>query len=133
MSTCYLYVIAHAGGEAGLEKPVKVGITTNLAGRMSALQTGNHRRLVYAMTLATPVRKIAADMEEAFHKLQDDSRLEGEWFDIDVGKAMHLLCLYFDIAIQLNIGDEDDEDGLAEAIREHSGLNRYRSQFEAQL
>lgn len=60
-------------------------------------------------------------MERAFHDLQADKRLSGEWFDIEVPQATGLLCMYFDMAIALHV-DEHNED-LVREIRERSGLN----------
>lgn len=125
--THYIYIVAHANGETG-EKPVKVGITSNLDGRIRALQTGSYKKLTYALTLATPCREISAYMESAFHSLQAHRRLEGEWFDVDVIEAMQLLCLYFEVAIRMQVEDPI----LAEQMREASRLNHYKRLFREQ-
>lgn len=125
--THHVYIVAHANGSTG-EKPVKVGITSNLDGRLRALQTGSFRKLVYVMTLATPNREISSYMEAAFHSLQKDRRLEGEWFDIEVAEAMQLLGFYFDLAIQMEIPDRE----LADEAREASNLNHYKRLFKGQ-
>lgn len=130
--TCHLYIIAHSNND-GPTKPVKVGITANLNSRLKMLQTGNPGKLQFVMTLAMPIQQMARDMEQAFHHLQKDRRLAGEWFDIEVREAMALMCLYFDTAIMINIGDEDDADEVAKNVREYSGLNAMRAKLRGAL
>jgi hypothetical protein len=67
----YVYVIGvrNAG-------PVKIGVTSNLPGRLSSLQTGYPQKLVVLARL----RGDEADEAKA-HAMFEDERLEGEWFE----------------------------------------------------
>lgn len=118
--THHLYIIAHRHAEK-LVKPVKVGITSNLKARIRAVQTGNPAPVEFAFVFDFPNADIARSMELAFHNLQKEDRLTGEWFNIDVARALRLFCLYLDIAIQINLGDDEDPD--AQMVRQLSGLN----------
>lgn len=117
--THYIYIVAHKMGKT-LQSPVKIGITSNRTGRLAALQTGNASKLVVAMSLAVPNAGIARYIEAAFHQLQATKRLQGEWFDIPVGKAAHLLAIYFRGAIEAHVGEDAN---LIVEIEEASGLS----------
>ena len=125
-SNTYLYVIAHNPESEVFEKPIKVGITGSLEGRLRAIQNGNPRRIAYALTLAMP-REAAQYIERAFHTIQAEHRLSGEWFDIEPMLGMQLVCLYFDMAVHSMVGERHPE--IADRIREESGLNAYMKSF----
>jgi len=63
------------------ERPIKIGITTNLKKRIEMMQTSNFRR--YIVSLAVLV-KDAAEVEKNIHKQFENKRLAGEWFDITI-------------------------------------------------
>lgn len=77
----YIYGVAHEE-RSGLDAPVKIGITGNLDGRLSAIRTGSPRRICLAFALNTRVKQTALVIEAAAHKHFSDRALEGEWFDV---------------------------------------------------
>lgn len=82
----FVYAI---GSEDG---PVKFGITTNLASRLSSLQTGSPRKLELIWVYTAPDRDTALKMERRIHEVAQP-RLEGEWFDIDADLAFQHLTM----------------------------------------
>lgn len=80
--TNYIYVI---GQEEG---PVKVGITSDLIGRLRSMQTGSafKLKLLYAMPCLD--RDNAREHERAFHDVWAEDRLEGEWFNLPAHLAI---------------------------------------------
>lgn len=91
----YLYIISPIGREHEPLRPVKIGITGNVAARLASIQTGSHRKLHVAMAINTPNRDIARSFESAFHSFYADKRFEGEWFDVDPIDAMSMFCVAF--------------------------------------
>lgn len=69
----FVYVIS-AGAWAQ-----KIGITKDLAGRLSSIQTGHHLKLHIVHAMEVPD---AARVEERAHRLLKASRLQGEWFKV---------------------------------------------------
>jgi hypothetical protein len=116
--TCYVYLIAHVNS-GQLKAPVKVGIASSPEGRLKSLQTGNPRELAIACSFAVPAREFAKFFEGAFHDIQREKRLVGEWFDISVRDAITRICFYMDLAFNSFL---QDEELIAEA-REASGVN----------
>lgn len=73
---CDLYIVsAHADG------PIKIGRSKNAYARLLELQTGNPRKL-YVLKCWTMAYEDALEAERVLHEELDDSRLEGEWFDL---------------------------------------------------
>ncbi len=77
MSECYLYVIAPRGEG----RPVKIGIAAQPNQRLAQLQTGNPETLELVEKFWAGTREQAAYWEMLAHKLFEESRLAGEWFD----------------------------------------------------
>jgi hypothetical protein len=81
----WLYVVAIEGSANG---PVKIGVTNELAGRLAALQCGNHRRLFYAAVHRIEDRGDLFQTERRLHRALDPFRLVGEWFAVSVEAAV---------------------------------------------
>lgn len=75
-----LYVI---GGETG---PQKIGISTDVGGRLAALQSHSPHVLV-AHHQAQPASD-ARLVERVAHQLLAAKRLHGEWFDVSIAEAI---------------------------------------------
>lgn len=58
----------------------KIGVTSNLDGRLSSLRNGNHMELELIAT-----RDGSFPLEQAIHFRLADRRLRGEWFTFDDG------------------------------------------------
>ncbi|MFD3937832.1 GIY-YIG nuclease family protein [Streptomyces sp. NPDC058611] len=67
----YVYVIGSSGSTH-----VKIGTSVSPEKRLKELQTGNPGRL--EVLWCTPGGR---DLESALHKVFDEYRMEGEWFD----------------------------------------------------
>lgn len=125
--TCYVYLIGFS--RAGkFEGPVKVGITSNVGARLKGLQTGHHEKLVIGAYLAAPNRQIALALEDCFHNVFAQHRLEGEWFDMHPVKALRGLCDTFTSALDHFLSEDEV---THEAACEHSGLNQARKLLSA--
>lgn len=88
----YVYVIGTIAADESLIEPVKVGITSSPALRLSTLRTASPNRIELAHVFILPDRIAAAEMEAAFHRRHDSCRLNGEWFDMGPLAAMEALC-----------------------------------------
>lgn len=89
----YLYVICPFARENEPVGPVKIGITSNVAARLSSVQTGQHTRLRVLAAFPTPNREIARSRESNWHQHFADARLEGEWFKVDPIDALEVICM----------------------------------------
>lgn len=81
----YIYVI---GREEG---PVKVGITSNLKGRLCQIQTGCYFKAEILHAEPMLDRSHALHHEAAFHDVYAEKRLVGEWFDLEADLAIELI------------------------------------------
>ena len=120
--TCYVYLIGFSRNEK-FEGPVKVGITSNVVGRLKNLQTGHHEKLVLGVSLAAPNRQIALALEDCFHSVFAEYRLQGEWFDMSPIRALKGLCDTFSSALDHFLSEDEM---ILEAACELSGLNEAR-------
>lgn len=75
---CYLYII----GPAGRSKPIKIGLAADPELRLRQLQTGNPMKLCIMHKYWAFSREQASYWEILAHKLFEDKRLAGEWFDV---------------------------------------------------
>lgn len=76
----FLYVIGSSDGY------IKIGVTTNPRGRLTALQTGSPRPISFKYIAATP--GTGFDIEEHAHALMGGFRVAGEWFDCAWGTGV---------------------------------------------
>lgn len=90
MKRHYIYVI---GREEG---PVKVGITSSLAARLSAIQTGCHFKIELLHYRECADRAQALEHEQIFHDVYAAQRLAGEWFEIQENLAIEGVDTAFD-------------------------------------
>lgn len=79
-----VYVVGVPGG------PVKVGIATDIASRLSGIQTGCTEKLkVYVFIDGLGHR--AREIERECHRRLDQHRIKGEWFNVDWREAVALV------------------------------------------
>jgi hypothetical protein len=93
-----LYLVALVQG--GIESaPIKIGITQNLKGRLTSLQTGCPYRLSLHewWELETHLEEIEAGVHEMFEK----DRMSGEWFNIkpDLARCFIEASFWLELAI----------------------------------
>lgn len=100
-------------------QPVKVGISSAPEKRLATIQTSCPYPLVLLSAFLCPTRNIALYVENAFHTLQADRRLNGEWFNIHPMNAVELLCLYFREIFNFTLSKDAE---LFDAAVERSGL-----------
>lgn len=93
----YVTTVAAAG-------PVKIGFTGNLHARVSALRSGNAKRLIVAWVHPFPDKITARAAEARAHAMLAHARLNGEWFDINPHVAAAV------IKRELNLTDTLDVD-----------------------
>jgi predicted GIY-YIG superfamily endonuclease len=90
MKRHFIYVI---GREEG---PVKVGITSSLGSRLSAIQTGCHFKIEILHYRECVDRSQALEHESIFHDVYACHRLAGEWFDLEADFAIEGVDTPFD-------------------------------------
>lgn len=74
---CFIYVIGRPDG------PVKIGISADPICRVRELQTGCPFRLTILHREPLPSRRKALEIEEMVLAVHCESRLAGEWLNID--------------------------------------------------
>ncbi|MBP0453968.1 GIY-YIG nuclease family protein [Kitasatospora sp. RG8] len=87
----WVYVIA-----SGVGGPVKIGCTSDMKRRLSALQCGSPVRLTVLATFPGPL-----DLERALHRLLSEYRVAGEWFDLPGGDPVRVVA---DVIKQIETG-----------------------------
>lgn len=92
-SEAYLYVVATLHGEEW-SAPIKVGFTTNLKERLRMVRTGCPYRATFFQIWEMGGVPAAKFIEGAFHHLQREHRLSGEWFSVDPRTACFLIEMY---------------------------------------
>ncbi len=70
------------------EGPVKVGITSTPNDRLRNIQTGCHFKIEILHIRECSSRAQAISHEESFHRVYDEKRLAGEWFDLESDLAI---------------------------------------------
>lgn len=120
MADCHVYLIAHKDADGAFVSPVKVGITKSLGSRLASLQTGNPKPIGLVFAFNTPAFEFARYFEQAFHELNAERRLNGEWFDMEPRDALFKMTLYTWKTLTIELGE--DEDILVAAL-EQCGVN----------
>ena len=72
--------------------PVKIGVTSDIENRVSALQTGNPYQLICKAFIPCHDKTQAYHLENFMHKQFRKSRMVGEWFrlhNFDMKKLLH--------------------------------------------
>jgi hypothetical protein len=91
MAGCFVYVIAiRRGGDA--VPPIKVGISSDPAGRLRTFQTACPYPLVLRGAYLFESRDLAERIERTFHREQRDRQTHGEWFDLSPLRAVTWLA-----------------------------------------
>lgn len=73
----------------------KIGKTNNVERRIKALQTSNSKRLELIAVYPDP--KYTARLERLLHERYKDSRLVGEWFDINLSAEEFISCCKYEL------------------------------------
>jgi len=96
-SHCGVYAIGPQEGT-----PLKIGITKNIANRVSSIQTGHWLKIKCHVIAWTSSTDKAVFLEEKCHALLDKAqkRISGEWFTIDPEWAAKVIA---HVADSLNI------------------------------
>lgn len=77
--TAFVYIVCNSHGHR------KIGLTSNLDGRMQSLQNGNSRPIkLEAVAECEKPREV----EQAMHAIFRRFRMSGEWFDISFEDAL---------------------------------------------
>lgn len=102
MSTIYLYVMEEFSHEERRRpNAIKIGISRNPLARFKQLQTANKNRLELRtyVDLCTVSREKAQWVEDAFHELLSEDKLQGEWFKYSkrTGAVLAILASMSDI------------------------------------
>jgi hypothetical protein len=90
MTQHFIYVI---GREEG---PVKVGVSSYPAGRLSTIQTGCPFKIDILHLRECRDRQHALKHEGSFHRVYADERLSGEWFDLEADYAIECVDMGFE-------------------------------------
>jgi len=99
----FLYVVATRARSGGATGPIKVGVTSNLRARLRTLQTGSPRQIAYfAIWDFRDCGSAAESLEGAFHALQGEHRLQGEWYGMAPARGVRILDLYFEQSLVLS-------------------------------
>jgi hypothetical protein len=125
MNDHYIYIIAVAKPGEPLG-PVKIGITSNVNGRIAALQTACPYPLSLVHVFTAPNAECARETERAFHAVQARHRSYGEWFNLSPIEAMQLMCLNLEVIFKCLCKFNDDE---IEVAREMSGVTSALAKF----
>lgn len=89
--------------------PVKIGITSQVDGRLKALQTASPYPLSLVHTFTVPNKGIAREIERAFHEVQKKHKTSGEWFDLDPMIAVFLMCMNIKVTLHYCTDLESEE------------------------
>lgn len=84
----YVYVI----GRADSERPIKIGMGHPVA-RLRKLQTGSAERLEVRLVRLFASRSLARRVERDLHRIFQQARLSGEWFDTTVEAVQEKIAL----------------------------------------
>lgn len=77
----FVYIIGEAAERNPI--PVKVGVSSNPASRLSSLQTGNPKRLAIFAEFEFICRENAFTVERTILDDYKAARVAGEWLDVD--------------------------------------------------
>lgn len=77
MSYSYVYFITDDHGH------IKIGKADDVSERLLELQTGNPFRLRVLLSVILASKRDAFSLESELHKMFEDYRLEGEWFEAE--------------------------------------------------
>ncbi|GJE77224.1 GIY-YIG nuclease family protein [Methylorubrum suomiense] len=116
----WIYVVADYTGGAP-KRPIKVGISDEPTSRLRTIQTGCPSPLIEVARFRFKTRKVAADVEGAFHKYNSGFRTSGEWFDIDPASAVHMIITI----IQSRCEMHDIDPKHAESLLNFAGGREY--------
>lgn len=122
----YVYLVQAEDG------PVKIGVTNDLDGRMSGLQTGTPMELKLRYFVECFTEAVAYRLEKLLHERYQEFLVRGEWFNVDpervfkdiqFARSLYPLCN----ALQVYIISESEDEVTEEQryLPEPSGRTRY--------
>lgn len=115
VAPCYVYLIC-SQVDGKLHGPCKVGISDKPEKRLRQVQTGSPHKLIVAFAFLFWDRRMASLVETAFHDCHDESRMQGEWFNMLPHEALRGLVdvvkIGLDRIVENDEGRELDLDSL---------------------
>jgi hypothetical protein len=121
----YVITVDRPGTISG---PVKIGVSSNVHGRLAALQTSCPYPLALVHAFEVPNGEIARDIERAFHVVQKRHRTSGEWFDLNPIVALQLMCACLQAMFDVHVSSDLHADA-----KEQCGLNSARKKLDTWL
>lgn len=110
---CGVYLITPEG-----KWPVKIGISDDAAKRLNSLQTSHWHQMRIASYWICSDRASARKLEAKAHDALKNRRLMGEWFDIQIEKAVDLVEFEASI-IGVELAKEIPETARFDAVKAH--------------
>ena len=90
-SEFFLYIVSHVDAAGTHSGPIKIGITNNCTKRLQDLKTGNPQRIDFYAIHPMQSQEEASNAEKILHRLLDNYRLYGEWFDYSPDKVVSVV------------------------------------------
>lgn len=78
--------------------PIKIGMTTNIRERASKLSCGSDCNMRVLALFPCKTRDGARFLENKIHKLLDEFKLRGEWYNLEKEKAK---CLFMNLSEEM--------------------------------
>lgn len=78
---------------------VKIGCTSDLKTRISALQVGNYKFIEVLMA----INNVGKSVEKELHNIFKDHHISGEWYNLDVATLRYISLNYTNISIHLSL------------------------------
>lgn len=121
-SDTYLYIIGKLVDYVFVS-PCKVGITASLRSRLSQIQTAAPFRVAIHTHFTLPNREIAVALERAFHVVQNDKKLHGEWFDMSPDRAFVIMLVNLNCHLveACGLSQEETRQIMSLSVNGHEG------------
>ena len=105
---CYIYIMC-AKCDGKPSAPLKVGITSNVAARVSTINTASPFPVYLLAAYVVPTKDHARALERGFHKVKAKKRMNGEWFDMEPAEALSSMWHNFWFFLTRHLGMSHDE------------------------
>lgn len=123
----FLYVIGTTQPD-GNPGPSKIGISNNVAGRIERLKTGCPYKITQFFGFQMLSKENAFVFEREIHDDFKDSRLHGEWFDMDFDEALESVVTFIELAFHFNTNEGEDYSGSLALVGVNEANKYLRSQ-----
>jgi len=87
MARAFVYIVR----PRGRQKPIKIGMASNLRSRLSELQNGSPKFLEFVTAIVVANRYHARFLEQATHEAFAEYQTHGEWFMIEPREAVQFI------------------------------------------